>query len=492
MIWAMGKTVIKHADTGVVYEINGASLGFEVAETQERELGTETRHLAEFEYPELGNLAWEVWEYPTGVLNHHKTNVSPHKLLEDISVIIEDNPAKVIEFQNKMDALIKWFHENYEDPNNELPYDKEGEYGFAWVYGGPCDASEELQANFPDEDYAIIEAAVKRIQSDGMVAWSPIVGSEFFGEEPPSDDEIAEINSTLNTLIDTAPEPTTDPAFAFGEDNLLHIIDPPDNQPVDNQDDLLNELRAITDDLLQSLDGTNAHQPLERVVKQYKEAISGNQMSISRLYGRGVRLDNMAQIAMRDIEANELPSLPPNTEACLKTVIRLHGAYIMLNADGRDFVHAAADYQQPPEQPEGFKEAVEQFSNNVKNNSALFDENAREYVPNIVMDMGRWPYPERSDQIALKIITNVVSAVLKQIRNIGGKAIKLIVATAFLTSTPGQMAITAVTNSMNTIWSFLTNIAPSLKTFANSFPTQAPWLADVVQFLEYIKPIIGL
>ncbi len=493
MMIIMGNARIEHADTGVVYEIDKALLDFRVVEMHENEMKNEIRYLAELEHPELGKLTWELREYPSGLETHHATNVSPHKLLEDIIFrYIDDKSDKNNTRKIKIDAMVEWFHKNYEDPNNELPYDKDDEYGFAWVYGGPCDAREELQDNFPDESEEIIEAAVKKIQSDGMVAWSPIVGPEFFGEEPQNDDEIAEINSTLNTLIDNAPEPTTDPAFALNDNNQLYITEPPDNQPVDSQDDLLNELRAITDDLLQSLRGANAHQDLIPIIEKYKEALSGNQMSISRLYGRGVRLDNVVRAIKRGIEAKEQPSLSLNTESNLNSVLEIHGAYIMSSADGRQLAQDAVDYHQPPEQPEGFKEAVEQFSNSIKNNSALFDESVREYVPNIVMDIGTRQLQKRSDKIGERTLTHFVSALLKGIRKVGVKAIQWIVVSEISESTLGQMAITATTNRINAIWGFLTNIASSFKTITDYLSPESSWLESASKIiLRIISMIMG-
>jgi hypothetical protein len=40
-----------------------------------------------------------------------------------------------------------WFYENYEDPNDCLPYDS-AEGGFQYIYGGPYDAQEELDGEF--------------------------------------------------------------------------------------------------------------------------------------------------------------------------------------------------------------------------------------------------------------------------------------------------------------------------------------------------------
>ena len=72
--------------------------------------------------------------------------------------------------QHRIDSLVEWFHQNYEDPVNHLPYIS-SEGGYQWIFGPPCDAREALSENFPEEPEEIILAAVKKIESDGIVDW---------------------------------------------------------------------------------------------------------------------------------------------------------------------------------------------------------------------------------------------------------------------------------------------------------------------------------
>ncbi len=500
MLRVLGKARIQHADTGVVYKIDKDSLDFDFDEDREREIrrGAQIEYNAIFDHPQLGRLTWTVVEASFDSIEHHDYNVQNHVLLKNFGFILSDEISDADgdeeDDEDRIAEMISWFHENFEEPHN-LPYDKE--LGYLWQDGGPFNANDELQENFPDEDYNIVEVAVKKIESSSF-EWAPIFGTKYFddgdyqNEEPIIGDNLKEIDNDLNTLIDTAPAPTTDPAFALGNDNRLHIIPPPDNQPVDSQDDLLNELRTITDDLLQSLRGANFHQDLIPIIEKYKEAISGNQMSISRLYGRGVRLDNIVRVIKRGIEANEQPPLSLNTESNLNSVLEIHGAYIMSSADGRQLEQDAVDYHHPPEQPEGFKEAVEKFSNSIKNNTALFDESVREYVPNIVMDIGIRQPQKRSDKIGERTLTNFVSALIKGIGKIGVKAIQWITVSAIRESTPGQIAITATTNRINAIWDFLTNNAPSLKTITDYLSPESSWLESASKIiLRIISMIMG-
>ena len=506
MLRVFGKARIQHGDTGVVYQIDKDSLDFDEEAHQTRRRifiddqtvrrrgrGREPiEHHATFEHEQLGTLIWTVWEDSFGSIDHHNYNIGNHELLKNFNFSLDDRiPDEEDDRQNRIDEMIGWFHENFEDPQMELPYDKE--LGFLWLYGGPFDASDVLQDNFPDEDYDIIEVAVEAIEFDGTNEWAPISGTKYYNDEdylnedPIIDYDIKKINDRLNTLIDNAPAPTTDPAFAFGEDNLLHIIDPPDNQPVDSQNNLLNGLRTITDDLLQSLRGANAHQDLIPIIEKYKESLLGDEISISQLYWCGIRLDKITQIIKRGIAEKELPSLPTNTETYLESALEIHGTYIMSNPEGQRLVDASAAYHRTPEQTQELKTAGDQFANSIAENSDLFGADVQEHFRDFSSDIGNGQHPERSNQSFGNTVTNFFSSILRWMKTPKGTIASVIFGGAVAKSTPGQMAITAGANLIDKAWIFLTNTASSIKVFA----TQSPWLADVIQFLEYIRPIIG-
>jgi hypothetical protein len=73
------------------------------------------------------------------------------------------------EFEDAVDAVVTWFFANFEDPAEATPWD-EGEYVFIW--GGPYDAREEIDAAFASIDEKVIDAAVERIEQDGW-EWAP-------------------------------------------------------------------------------------------------------------------------------------------------------------------------------------------------------------------------------------------------------------------------------------------------------------------------------
>ncbi len=90
--------------------------------------------------------------------------------MTEIFIIDEKKvPIKSLQYKskdNQIDVMRNWFYANYEDPANACPYDgREG--GYAYIYGGPYDANEELQDKFGGyvkDDY--IEQLVSELQGE--------------------------------------------------------------------------------------------------------------------------------------------------------------------------------------------------------------------------------------------------------------------------------------------------------------------------------------
>ncbi len=375
--------------------------------------------------------------------------------------------------ERKTDELVEWFYENYQDPSKGGLYQENKEGGF---HGDIRDVSDELQNRFPNEYYDIIEATVKKIESHGGHQWTPIYGSEV------------SLIDELNTLIDSAPKTKTDPAFILGDDNLFYITLPPDNQPADSQDDLLDELRAIIDDLLKSLVGTNAHLELIPIIKRYKEAISGNQISISRIYARGRRLDNALQITKNRIESEGIQLLRQSTETDIESALEIHGNYIMSSAEGRQLVQDSADYRQSAEQTEALKDASEQLANTIIESQNLFGEDVREHIRDVLMDIAQGQHPERSNQGVVNTLTNFVSDIFKA----GGKdAVMAIISVSVATSGPGMAASALGAEAINAAGFFLVNNAHLLSMLAIPLAGEQSWLVLAADFLERIRLMIN-
>lgn len=65
--------------------------------------------------------------------------------------------------------LVEWFFERYKDPADGVPHDS-AEGGYQYVNGGPYDAAELLEENFPQTQLAVRNLAVEQIEPYGD-AW---------------------------------------------------------------------------------------------------------------------------------------------------------------------------------------------------------------------------------------------------------------------------------------------------------------------------------
>jgi hypothetical protein len=71
-----------------------------------------------------------------------------------------------------IEAMVEWFHENFEDPAMETPYES-AEGGYQYIWGGPHYAREELWDAFPTANEELIERAAGEIQVHGIFDWAP-------------------------------------------------------------------------------------------------------------------------------------------------------------------------------------------------------------------------------------------------------------------------------------------------------------------------------
>ena len=153
----------------------------------------------------------------------------------------------------------------------------------------PGNNSPKLSPMRPED---VIEAAVDRIESDGLTEWAPVSSPDDYDdhddEEPFGEDDLNEIARELDDLISGIPDPASDPVFRLGDGGLVHMAEAPDRQPEVRDGDLLAELRSAAAALRSSLEGTNAHTDLLQAVENYEEALLEDPVSVSRLYGRGV------------------------------------------------------------------------------------------------------------------------------------------------------------------------------------------------------------
>src|SRR5665648_86932 len=77
-----------------------------------------------------------------------------------------DHNEVQIQQNSIINEMVEWFHENYIDPANGVPYDgREG--GYQYFNGGPYNQDSVLSAKFPEYDEVLIAKAVEKINTEG-------------------------------------------------------------------------------------------------------------------------------------------------------------------------------------------------------------------------------------------------------------------------------------------------------------------------------------
>jgi hypothetical protein len=128
----------------------------------------------------------------------------------------------------KIELMVEWFHQNYEDPAQSTPYET-AEGGYQYIWGGPYDANDEIGSMFgglvPDK---WIEEAVKEVERDGIYDWAPVHRSENdYGEEPIPEPSLDDIPDEAGPVFGTDEDYRARQTVATALDDLQRRLDTP-------------------------------------------------------------------------------------------------------------------------------------------------------------------------------------------------------------------------------------------------------------------------
>lgn len=118
-----------------------------------------------------------------------------------------------LERDERVEAMVGWFFENFEDPGAHTPHDS-SEGGFQYIWGGPYDALDQIGAAFPDAEQDEIEEAVDEVQADGTYDWAP---SDRRIQPDDLEDPDMDLDGGLEPDGGAAPEPLADRLAVLGE-----------------------------------------------------------------------------------------------------------------------------------------------------------------------------------------------------------------------------------------------------------------------------------
>jgi hypothetical protein len=83
----------------------------------------------------------------------------------------------------KRELMVRWFHQNYEDPAQRTSY-VSAEGGYLWNHGGPYDARDELSDMFGKiVSEKLIEEVVEEVEAEGLTEWAPTHDDDDYQED---------------------------------------------------------------------------------------------------------------------------------------------------------------------------------------------------------------------------------------------------------------------------------------------------------------------
>ena len=246
--------------------------------------------------------------------------------------------------------------------------------------------------------------------------------------------EPAEINTYLQRLRDEhRPTPEPDDAKEIPRDIPeeqalgLQFAQLPDGKidvkpsgiaPPDDLTEIAAMRGVITealDDLVATLDGSNAYGSICSVAKRYRSAINVDALSVDLLYAYGVRLENARTRLEREVQGGDYPEMAVAAGEALDSVIALHGPTVYSTKRGRALIEKARAFKEGGRDIAALKPVAEEAAAAIQNLGEAATEGARQVIREAAGEIGEGPHPERSTQIGVSGLVNFMIVAAKVI-----------------------------------------------------------------------------
>jgi len=262
---------------------------------------------------------------------------------------------------------------------------------------------------------------------DGRLAGRASRGEEFDLAVATLPDELwengpAAVNHRIQELIDehTPPEPIPaqgpGPHFALSPDLKIALAPPTDIDADGNNLGRIRQLLPLVRQAAGDLAGhvsPNSQPEINRNLTQYREAIAAEPETIAwgTVFGLGVRLENAATAARRDIANRLQEPLEDAAQEALDSVLTLHGPLILATAEGKELSDQADQFRLTREEQMALREAALRVADALKN-SDLADEPAAKLTEEAAETIGERRHPERGTAFGLATIKNAATLII--------------------------------------------------------------------------------
>jgi hypothetical protein len=332
---------------------------------------------------------------------------------------------------------------------------EETEFLFATL---PLDPREQA----PSEQNALLAAEIARLtKKDAQFT------SENISSEPPE-----------------LPQPGPAPKMVVQDEQLdLALHRQADEPPLGKRSTaLLNELRETTRDFENTFDSrSNAHAQIRKVLRRYQDQIDLDDPDVDTIFALGLRFENAARAAAREIEKGFEPTLEDSQQEALASVLQIHAVFIASDPDGVELLEAADRYSFNPAEDVRFKASAEPVADRIRKAPNLVKERAVELLREVLAEMGEGEHPTRTGLVGRNTTQSVLvklaqAAILGVVGSVAGQIL--------IHTGTGQLVISNGAMFSDKAIAFFLNNAPDLRALAAVAPEGFGFLSRVIDWLK--------
>jgi hypothetical protein len=158
------------------------------------------------------------------------------------------------------------------------------------------------------------------------------------------------------------------------------------------------QVRQWSQDLRDSLGRSNEHRELLEAVSRYDDLVQQplEDIDFDRLWGEGVFLEEAAAAAERRIEDVFSEPLSDEREAKLKTLLKVHGPFILASKAGQENFAAANAYELRPDEIREQQAAAQELAEAFKSHPEVIAPETAQLFADAVAQPESSAHPERS------------------------------------------------------------------------------------------------
>lgn len=166
---------------------------------------------------------------------------------------------------------------------------------------------------------------------------------------------------------------------------------------------LLPVLQEVLASALLLFGGNCPHPAIHDALNKYSDALQGdsNSLNFDRIAAYGVILANAERAALRSIGDRLEPELEDGELAALRSVLDLHGPFILSTQVGQDFLDDLARYQRSAVDDAVLRENLVEITA-AAGEEGIVEESVKTYVEDIAANAGQGDDPSRSSLLAMQ------------------------------------------------------------------------------------------